>query len=746
MKKVYISLLILGLFLPELSKAVTINADLGTANTIAVQSAAVSQPNNIQSNIIFIRTRNASALVAGSYINQQISKEVNLQVNSNNLIPGSGNNSVLVSSQIQLQSNRSQGVYNFIGGVQDTPPMNGLSYQEPDSFRTHARTPSEEGSISLSSSNSNIIECNGTICTPKQSGTVQITVIFNNTILSQCPEGRYWDNKQGAQYTGFGQGSFQQNLINYTAPGEPYYIQSNYVLSQPPGGWLQYFAPYATSYSPNNNLLCERGTTEVELYNDIIQYIPLFSNWPVYSALPGSEFYSNKQNKIGYSYTYDSITYNITVIVPNEAPKVDTVKGEGVGYTDAKITWNYSDKDNDAQTLYRVQIARDLAFNDIIIDSGLQNGAGSIYDTSLDNTYKNLLRPGIDYYARVKATDNNSIHNINSQPWVNGAPFRTQSYPQANINFNVIDSNGGETIAGDGIQFTWSITNPIGVQSCNASTTASTTGGTDAGNGIWTGNKAVSESPNTENAILALSQLNRTYNFTINCIPKTGGNAIQPVTVSLNTIGREALVTLSSNISTDLKQGDFVNISRTIVNREVLTGCSNTVTGGPVAAGGNFISDSTTNDLISPPSREQIDPNIRSNATYIFTSTCSAIDGPSRSSSITVTVRPRPSISCNLQNKVVAENNNIIKLNLIGDSTWSGPYEWRVKRGIGTDLIYSNSALNNTVDLNYSDAINLGLGKYDIKAQLNAGGINSDEATCGSINSLGNRTIREVAK
>ena len=88
MKKVYISLLILGLFLPELSKAVTINADLGTANTIAVQSAAVSQPNNIQSNSICIRTRNASALVAGSYINQQISKEVNLQVNSNNLIPG----------------------------------------------------------------------------------------------------------------------------------------------------------------------------------------------------------------------------------------------------------------------------------------------------------------------------------------------------------------------------------------------------------------------------------------------------------------------------------------------------------------------------------------------------------------------------------------------------------------------------------------------------------------------------------
>jgi hypothetical protein len=419
---------------------------------------------------------------------------------------------------------------------------------------------------------------------------------------------------------------------------------------------------------------------------------------------------------------------------PNQPPTVNYTSTTDISYNTATANWSYSDPDGDVQAYYQVQVATDPGFGNIVFSQAGLGGA--------TNMAVNSLIPGTTYYPRVAVQDAKGAWST----WGNGTEFITQSYPaypEAKINFNVIDSNGGQTIAGDDIQFSWNIENSIGVQSCNASTT----GGTAAGNAIWTGNKAVSESLKTENAKLPWSQLKRDYDFTINCIPKTGGNTIQPLTVRLTTEGREAVITLRREgiISRDLTKGEFVEISRTIVNREVLTGCSNTVTGGAVVPGGTFIGDKTTNDWQpTSPSREQIDPNIKSNATYTFTSTCSAIDGPSRSSSITVIVRPRPIISCNLQNKVVADNNNIIKLNLIGDSAWNGPYRWTVRRGLGNDVIYTTNSTNTTIDLNYSDAI--GLEQYNIRAQLNAEGINSDESNCGSVKSLGNRSIREVAK
>ncbi len=642
-------------------------------------------------------------IYALDYMSITLTKEFNL-VTDRHL---GQNDSVIAGTTIYSGASYTTGSYNFAGGFYGTPYLDGQTVWEyrrgsstHEAFDKDAWIPFTGGIADywdyyLTSSNPAAVSCSGKTCTASGNGTSTITVNWYNTSSNIYP-----------YYV----------VIRGEATFQPVMYDCDQIIWVDAGGdgggqWVTATGPFCT--------------------ND-----------------GGSDMVYSPERVGSSAFTPSPLYYTITSVIPDNPPTISNIQAQGVGYNDGMVSWSYSDADGDAQTWWNTQISTTDSFNpnDIVIWSGEPQtgslagaGAKTSNDTSTDFFPQNRgkLIPGTKYYTRVQVGNAKA-----SSGWVDGPEFITQSYPQANINFNVIDSNGGETIAGDGIQFTWSITNPIGVQSCNASTT----GGTDAGNGIWTGNKAALESPNTENAILALSQLDRTYNFTINCISKPGGNAIEPVTVSLNTKGREALVTLSSNISTDLKQGDFVNISRTIVNREVLTGCSNTVTGGPVAAGGNFISDTTTNDWISPPSREQIDPNIRSNATYIFTSTCSAIDGPSRSSSITVTVRPRPSISCNLQNKVVAENNNIIKLNLIGDPTWSGPYEWRVKRGIGTDLIYSNSALNNTVDLNYSDAINLGLGKYDIKAQLNAGGINSDEATCGSINSLGNRSIREVAK
>ena len=709
---------------------------------IPYTSKAVSVSSNYTDNWIFYQYINRGGCRGGdfrAYTQFYMSLYKSFDLNSSSLgnLNQNESRSIIPEETITGINYPITGSYNYYSSDTGTPPMDNQVYdweywsgRGACGAQFYVKNQMRAGiydqlGYQLSSSNNNIIDCsNGQSCVAKsQNGTATITVSFPGT--------GYYYVQRAYQF-----GGFATDYLNATCDTEVI-SEGSYSGGDNPG----IYTPPGTR---EVNCTCPSGTnleTQSYVNADVTQYYNVCSY--SYFAVDGGNIVAQS-----FSYTLNPISYNITVNVPDNPPTISNIQAQEVGYNDGMVSWNYSDADADAQEWWNVQISTTPDFNpdDIVIWSGEpQIGSGSgagtknSNDTSTDFFPQNRgkLIPGTTYYTRVQVGNAKA-----SSGWVDGPEFITQSYPQANINFNVIDSDGGATIAGDGIQFTWSITNPIGVQSCNASTT----GGTDAGNGIWTGNKAVSESPNTENAILALSQLNRPYNFTINCIPKTGANAIQPVTVSLNTIGREALVTLSSNISTDLKQGDFVNISRTIVNREVLTGCSNTVTGGPVAAGGNFISDSTTNDLISPPSREQIDPNIRSNATYIFTSTCSPIDGPSRSSSITVTVRPRPSISCNLQNKVVAENNNIIKLNLIGDSTWSGPYEWRVKRGIGTDLIYSNSALNNTVDLNYSDAINLGLGKYDIKAQLNAGGINSDEATCGSINSLGNRTIREVAK
>lgn len=314
--------------------------------------------------------------------------------------------------------------------------------------------------------------------------------------------------------------------------------------------------------------------------------------------------------------------------------------------------------------------------------------------------------------------------------------FVVQGTP-ATLTFTVNESTTPTAItAGQPVRLAWSTTNPEVLRGCTAST-----GGNPSPNwnNAWSGDKARN---GNQTITIPPSQINRTYSFVLTCNPIDGNSPTR--TISLPVTGTPATLNFRLNDvgergNDDLRQGDNLVFVWQTTNPQVITTCEGSTVGTPnTLFSGNKNKNGAT-------STARVPDDIRVERDYIFGLTCNVVDGNPITRTITAKVKPKPPISCSLINRIVSDSNKNIVVDFDTDPTWTGPYRWLLKRGFGSDIVFDNSNNDNRQTLDYTDIVNQGLGKYELRAQLIAGGISSDEVVCGVVNSLGNRTIREIS-
>lgn len=375
----------------------------------------------------------------------------------------------------------------------------------------------------LTSSNPSAISCSGTSCTAVGPGSANITANFN-------PGGSYYYVYQAATYvppSGTLVAGPALNPFTFLFEWVPF------CNGVPAFGWTAGWPTNAYAVA----VLFTCGFPGVNMpANMIVDY---FAPQPV---------------------TY----YNVTSVVPNSPPTVSNVRAEDVSYTEATIRWNYSDPENNPQTQAQVQVSRDAGFTNIVANISINN-------SSPEQRVTTGLIAGTQYYIRARATDGQSGRILNTAPWVNGTPFRTQDYPIPTVNYTLRNglntANPGQTLqvnSGDRINIEWNITNNEGLTQCNAVTETVSGGGNDqvfSGTNIgFTGSRLQVEPP--------LVTTDRTYRLRITCPARATGQAVSPAVnrfITLRVLTRPVVsCTVQNSVVTSSNPIAKVNV--TVIN------------------------------------------------------------------------------------------------------------------------------------------------------------------------------------
>jgi hypothetical protein len=385
------------------------------------------------------------------------------------------------------------GSYNYASGDYGTPPMDDQVYNwNYTSGKGACNTQysvlnqmkagiHDQLGYQLSSSDNNIIDCsNGQSCVAKsQNGTATITVSFPGT--------GYYYVQRIFQFGWYG--------INYSN------VAATQVRPTNCGRGCSYYYVCPAGYSLKSTVGSRGGG--------------------LYCQSPGTPYFKSEGNggvAQNFSYTLNSLSYNVTVQQPNEAPTVSNVRVEkiGKGYTEAVVKWDYNDIEGDAQTLAQIQIVTDTG---VVVYNG---STGVDKEKSLTGeTAVTGMHPGVNYYAKVRAVD--AYNQINSATWVNSGVFQMTNYPALTIDYKInnIDSRNVTVRTADNVNAVWNISDADGgVVDGLAGTCNITAVGFDAING--TGLPLMSNRSYSAPRVA----IDKTYNVNLTCAAKPGGIAV----------------------------------------------------------------------------------------------------------------------------------------------------------------------------------------------------------------------------
>lgn len=686
---IYSLIIAISLIFPQYSQAVTIKANLGGAELIYM----INNGNNTLRSY-----REIYPFGYRGYISQSIEKELNLQVNGQNL--QQSGSLVETGNTITIQDKPSKGSYFITGEYYDSPPMDGIEYGQRNGYQSKADIPKDEGNITLSSDNPLVISCSGRSCTTVGAGTATITINFENTkVLSQCSGARYWDNLNGINYKGFGQG--------------------NIIVS---GGGIGGFSPRLN--------ICDLNDSDTQ------------------------------DDELAYPYTYPAVNYSVNVkqspALQNK-PVAQYISTTEITTNRAVSKYSYSDADSDPQTGSQLEVATDIGFSNIIFSKTFTGNVNTqeVLGLKADTVYYPRVRVnndingwsdwavGPEFRTAKEATSTINVTPLSAYtdadtgilsvaPKVEqGKQFRLAWGSEGTATSHECRAIGGNWI-GTWVGATNGIKNEINIQ--------------QAPNTLGIHNYTLECTVSPTSPIT--KAITRGYSQGVESIQGNGNVYTYKMTTQIEVVASQNLPTLefSINDKTDslvIVSGEDLNFKWVTTNGDKF----NTCTAATVSALENTMSYNvwTGDKATTGGSKRSGGPKAESDQEYEFTLTCVGA-GISVSRTIKLTVKATPLISCSLDKKVIRAGDMKVKITgKLENEIGSGPYKWTLDDGNGKIL---NKEVANRADiveweLDYSG---LGLAKITPKIKVEDSGspVLSTEKSCETITSFGDDTTTET--
>ena len=328
-----------------------------------------------------------SSYGAYEYFTGTFQKEFNFIKSGVNLT-NTNTNILNVGEIINSVSTPTTGYWFMRGDANDSPPMDGRIYGDNSANWSNEVTvqqagaatwgagvgiPIESGNINITSADPTIVSCDSVGCKANGPGTTTVTVSFGTVeqvspYRITCEEfngmfhANYYHSRYFTTYEHDGWALLSQcisgkhsNTGDLSAIWAPYYI---------PSIWGYYYHN-ASSIVSNGVVTYDNGFGKLDFLGE--KPTTGYGLVNVYTAI-GFEDYSNWEDNRSVPFSFPSITYTITVPTLANYPQVSSCAGTTVNSpTSATVNWTYSDSENDLQTGYKVQIATDSLFNNIIM-------------------------------------------------------------------------------------------------------------------------------------------------------------------------------------------------------------------------------------------------------------------------------------------------------------------------------------------------------------------------------------------
>lgn len=339
-------------------------------------------------------------------LNGTVNKEVNLLRADNSIVPLSFN--LGLGEEVKIENKDSVGSWYIEGGPYDSPPSDGILYQQftkkDRKFYFGTSAPMDDGNISVSSSNPDVVSCTNSGCKGIKAGEAKINISFpvrdvdtrNNAAACEADATKYASCTQD-----IGSCRNASNLND----------------------WLK-----CLNSIPK---ICTSREYKVYKTNCLVR-----PDESAYGFVNVQAKTVDNHGTLNYSAakTYKINSIQFTAKVGENGPHNSSCASiSNVTRTGATVNWSYSDPNGDPQTNYQVQISEDSEFDGdpvVAVTKGSATDVSKVFSAAVTG-----LTASTTYYARVRTfndTDQWSSYSTCSQSFTTVGDICPNGQPPVN--------------------------------------------------------------------------------------------------------------------------------------------------------------------------------------------------------------------------------------------------------------------------------------------------------------------------